>query len=233
MRVRDFFQHVSMYVYLSCTGQVVQLLTFFSLHESVRSLEVKLGIDDLLDITVSIENSMENSYNSRVILKYPAGLSYRKFTALQVRHQDQVSFMYFCSTALFNEMTILWDVCFIYFFFKKREELSATPLTVTTIIQEGRRTALLTSQFSRATIRWALCTRSPQAVQRAGNLTTHHFWKMFRHSSLSPMGLEVIVNLTERFFSLQTLPGTAYLHRTITCRHAVTSQFLQIIEFLF
>lgn len=52
-----------------------------------------MGIDDLLEITVSIENSMENSYNSHVILTYPAGLSFRKFTALQVRHQDQVSFM--------------------------------------------------------------------------------------------------------------------------------------------
>ncbi|KAF3704469.1 Integrin alpha-X CD11 antigen-like family member C [Channa argus] len=43
---------------------------------------VKVGIDDLLDVTVSVENRNENSYNSRVILTYPAGLSYRKFTSL-------------------------------------------------------------------------------------------------------------------------------------------------------
>ncbi|KAM7370811.1 hypothetical protein PAMP_010331 [Pampus punctatissimus] len=50
-----------------------------------RSSEVRVGIDELLDVTVSLENSEENSYNSRVILTYPVGLSYRKFTALQGR----------------------------------------------------------------------------------------------------------------------------------------------------
>ncbi|XP_041818025.1 integrin alpha-M-like [Chelmon rostratus] len=50
-----------------------------------RSLEVKVGIDELLDVTVSVENSEENSYNSRVIVTYPPGLSYRKFTILQGR----------------------------------------------------------------------------------------------------------------------------------------------------
>ncbi|XP_034070582.1 integrin alpha-X-like [Gymnodraco acuticeps] len=50
-----------------------------------KSSEVKVGIDELLDVTVSVENSGENSYNSRVILTYPAGLSYRKFTILQGR----------------------------------------------------------------------------------------------------------------------------------------------------
>uniref|UniRef100_A0A4W6G6B3 VWFA domain-containing protein n=1 Tax=Lates calcarifer TaxID=8187 RepID=A0A4W6G6B3_LATCA len=46
---------------------------------------VKVGIDELLDVTVSVENREENSYNSRVILTYPAELSYRKFTSLQGR----------------------------------------------------------------------------------------------------------------------------------------------------
>ncbi|KAF3853539.1 hypothetical protein F7725_014227 [Dissostichus mawsoni] len=50
-----------------------------------KSSEVKVGIDELLDVTVSVENSGENSYNSRVILTYPAGLSYRKFTILHGR----------------------------------------------------------------------------------------------------------------------------------------------------
>lgn len=50
-----------------------------------RSLEVKVGIDELLDVMVSVENSEENSYNSHVILTYPAGISYRKFTVLQGR----------------------------------------------------------------------------------------------------------------------------------------------------
>ncbi|XP_068162336.1 integrin alpha-M [Antennarius striatus] len=47
------------------------------------SSEVKVGIDELLDVTISVKNSKEDSYNSRVILTYPAGLSYRKFTALK------------------------------------------------------------------------------------------------------------------------------------------------------
>uniref|UniRef100_A0A3Q4H2H9 Integrin alpha-M-like n=1 Tax=Neolamprologus brichardi TaxID=32507 RepID=A0A3Q4H2H9_NEOBR len=50
-----------------------------------RSPEVKVGIDELLDVTVTVENRGENSYNSRVILTYPAGLSYRKFTIQQGR----------------------------------------------------------------------------------------------------------------------------------------------------
>uniref|UniRef100_A0A3B4Z2L9 Integrin alpha-M-like n=1 Tax=Stegastes partitus TaxID=144197 RepID=A0A3B4Z2L9_9TELE len=50
-----------------------------------NSLEVKVGIDELLNVTVSMENSGENSYNSLVTLTYPPGLSYRKFTALQGR----------------------------------------------------------------------------------------------------------------------------------------------------
>lgn len=46
-----------------------------------------MGIDDLLNVTVSVENSEENSYNSHALLTYPAGLSYRKVTVLQVKHQ--------------------------------------------------------------------------------------------------------------------------------------------------
>lgn len=51
-----------------------------------------MGIDELLNVTVSVENTEENSYNSHVILTYPPGLSYRKFTNLQVRRQDQICF---------------------------------------------------------------------------------------------------------------------------------------------
>ncbi|KAF7204497.1 integrin alpha-M [Nothobranchius furzeri] len=50
-----------------------------------RSSEVKVGIDELLNVTVSVDNSGENSYNSHIILTYPVGLSYRKFTSLQGR----------------------------------------------------------------------------------------------------------------------------------------------------
>ncbi|XP_069011777.1 integrin alpha-M [Embiotoca jacksoni] len=49
------------------------------------SVEVRVGIDELLDVTVALKNREENSYNSRVVLTYPAGLSYRKFTMLQGR----------------------------------------------------------------------------------------------------------------------------------------------------
>uniref|UniRef100_A0AAZ1XG38 VWFA domain-containing protein n=1 Tax=Oreochromis aureus TaxID=47969 RepID=A0AAZ1XG38_OREAU len=50
-----------------------------------RSSEVKVGIDELLNVTVTVENRGENSYNSHVILTYPAGLSYRKFMSQQGR----------------------------------------------------------------------------------------------------------------------------------------------------
>ncbi|KAL3967677.1 trace amine associated receptor [Sarotherodon galilaeus] len=50
-----------------------------------RSSEVKVGIDELLNVTVTVENRGGNSYNSCVILTYPAGLSYRKFTIQQGR----------------------------------------------------------------------------------------------------------------------------------------------------
>ncbi|XP_062234759.1 integrin alpha-M-like [Platichthys flesus] len=49
------------------------------------SSELKVGIDELLDVTVSVENREEDSDNSYVKLTYPAGLSYRKFTGLQGR----------------------------------------------------------------------------------------------------------------------------------------------------
>uniref|UniRef100_A0A3Q3VMR9 VWFA domain-containing protein n=1 Tax=Mola mola TaxID=94237 RepID=A0A3Q3VMR9_MOLML len=52
-----------------------------------RSSKVNVGIDELLNVTVSVENSEENSYNSYVILTYPVGLSYRKVTILQGRIQ--------------------------------------------------------------------------------------------------------------------------------------------------
>ncbi|XP_041740665.2 integrin alpha-M [Coregonus clupeaformis] len=50
-----------------------------------RCSEVRVGIDDVLNVTVSVESRGENSYNSHVILTYPAGLSFRRFTILQGR----------------------------------------------------------------------------------------------------------------------------------------------------
>nr|XP_019964925.1 PREDICTED: integrin alpha-M-like [Paralichthys olivaceus] len=49
------------------------------------SSELKVGIDELLDVMVTVENREEDSYNSYVTLTYPVGLSYRKFTGLQGR----------------------------------------------------------------------------------------------------------------------------------------------------
>ncbi|KAK7919663.1 hypothetical protein WMY93_010947 [Mugilogobius chulae] len=50
-----------------------------------KSSLVKIGIDDVLNVTVSLENTGEDSYDARVILTYPPGLSYRKFTGIQGR----------------------------------------------------------------------------------------------------------------------------------------------------
>ncbi|XP_015249738.1 PREDICTED: integrin alpha-D-like [Cyprinodon variegatus] len=50
-----------------------------------KSSEVKVGIDELLNVTVFVENRGENSYNSHVILTYPIGLSFRKFETVEGR----------------------------------------------------------------------------------------------------------------------------------------------------
>ncbi|KAJ8399976.1 hypothetical protein AAFF_G00407060 [Aldrovandia affinis] len=45
--------------------------------------EVQVGIVQVLNVTVSVENLGENSYNTHVIFTYPAGLSYRRATVVQ------------------------------------------------------------------------------------------------------------------------------------------------------
>ncbi|MBN3307084.1 ITAX protein, partial [Amia calva] len=45
--------------------------------------ELQVGITPVLNLTVSIQNSGENSYNTHVILTYPSALSYRRATLLQ------------------------------------------------------------------------------------------------------------------------------------------------------
>ncbi|XP_030630908.1 integrin alpha-M-like [Chanos chanos] len=49
------------------------------------SSNIEVGIAQELNLTVSVENLGENSYNSHVILTYPPGFSYRKFTTHQSR----------------------------------------------------------------------------------------------------------------------------------------------------
>ncbi|XP_053495218.1 integrin alpha-M isoform X2 [Ictalurus furcatus] len=46
---------------------------------------IQVGIMQDMNVTVFVENRGENSYNSRVILKYPFGLSFRRFTTKQGR----------------------------------------------------------------------------------------------------------------------------------------------------
>ncbi|XP_019739016.1 integrin alpha-M-like isoform X2 [Hippocampus comes] len=50
-----------------------------------RSSEVRVGIDELLNVTVSVENLGEDAYNALVVLTYPAEFSFRKFAVLQGR----------------------------------------------------------------------------------------------------------------------------------------------------
>ncbi|XP_030196294.1 integrin alpha-M-like isoform X3 [Gadus morhua] len=49
------------------------------------SSAVRVGMDDLLNVTTSLTNLGGDSYNSQVVLTYPAGLSFRKFSTLQGR----------------------------------------------------------------------------------------------------------------------------------------------------
>ncbi|KAI5609731.1 integrin alpha-X-like, partial [Silurus asotus] len=44
---------------------------------------IQVGIMQEMNVTVFIQNRGENSYNSRVVLKYPFGLSFRRFTIKQ------------------------------------------------------------------------------------------------------------------------------------------------------
>ncbi|XP_051925308.1 integrin alpha-M-like isoform X2 [Hippocampus zosterae] len=50
-----------------------------------RSSEVRVGIDELLNVTVSVENLGEDAYNALVVLTYPAEFSFRRFGVLQGR----------------------------------------------------------------------------------------------------------------------------------------------------
>lgn len=61
---------------------------------SVSSPLLKVGIDEVLDVIVSLENREENSYNSYVTLTYPAGISYTKFTMIKVRPVFLFSFLF-------------------------------------------------------------------------------------------------------------------------------------------
>ncbi|KAG5854714.1 hypothetical protein ANANG_G00040720 [Anguilla anguilla] len=45
--------------------------------------EVQVGIASVLNVTVSVENKGEDSYNSHVLFTYPPGLSYRRVTVVQ------------------------------------------------------------------------------------------------------------------------------------------------------
>ncbi|XP_062858861.1 integrin alpha-M-like isoform X2 [Trichomycterus rosablanca] len=47
--------------------------------------DIKVGIMQEMNVTVFVQNRGENSYNSRVILEYPFGLSFRRFTSKQGR----------------------------------------------------------------------------------------------------------------------------------------------------
>ncbi|KAI5609730.1 integrin alpha-X-like [Silurus asotus] len=48
---------------------------------------IQVGIMQEMNVTVFIQNRGENSYNSRVILKYPFGLSFRRFTTKQATNE--------------------------------------------------------------------------------------------------------------------------------------------------
>ncbi|XP_031426660.1 integrin alpha-D-like [Clupea harengus] len=49
------------------------------------SSTIEVGIAQEMNVTVMVENRGENSYNTRVSLSYPHGLSYRTFTKTQGR----------------------------------------------------------------------------------------------------------------------------------------------------
>uniref|UniRef100_A0A8C9VI23 VWFA domain-containing protein n=1 Tax=Scleropages formosus TaxID=113540 RepID=A0A8C9VI23_SCLFO len=58
--------------------------------------EVQVGIALVLNVSVSVENRGENSYNSHVIFTYPAGLSFRRVTVVQVRESNSAIGVFMC-----------------------------------------------------------------------------------------------------------------------------------------
>ncbi|KAK0155240.1 Integrin alpha-X [Merluccius polli] len=71
------------------------------------SSSVRVGIDDLLNVTASLTNLGEDSYNSQVILTYPTGLSFRKFSTVQGRVECT-------SLDSLNEVSLGRSSCLIY-----------------------------------------------------------------------------------------------------------------------
>ncbi|CAL8282126.1 unnamed protein product [Merluccius merluccius] len=71
------------------------------------SSSVRVGIDDLLNVTASLTNQGEDSYNSQVILTYPTGLSFRKFSTVQGRVECT-------SLDSLNEVSLGRSSCLIY-----------------------------------------------------------------------------------------------------------------------
>uniref|UniRef100_A0A8C9T5D1 VWFA domain-containing protein n=1 Tax=Scleropages formosus TaxID=113540 RepID=A0A8C9T5D1_SCLFO len=95
--------------------------------------EVQVGIALVLNVSVSVENRGENSYNSHVIFTYPAGLSFRRVTVVQVRESNSAIGMFMCGvffilsfgidgnsnfdrTVTFTANASRNEVCFFLFF---------------------------------------------------------------------------------------------------------------------
>uniref|UniRef100_A0A8C9V961 VWFA domain-containing protein n=1 Tax=Scleropages formosus TaxID=113540 RepID=A0A8C9V961_SCLFO len=95
--------------------------------------EVQVGIALVLNVSVSVENRGENSYNSHVIFTYPAGLSFRRVTVVQVRESNSAIGVFMCGvffilsfgidgnsnfdrTVTFTANASRNEVCFFLFF---------------------------------------------------------------------------------------------------------------------
>lgn len=173
-----------------------------------------MGIDDLLNVTVSVENSEENSYNSHVLLTYPAGLSYRKVTVLQVNHQ--FTQVYLCILNVFIYLFIYLN--------STREELSATPLTVRMELSEERQIARLTNLYLGATPRFDRTLTCCCDERRDEH---EHLFFDYRFFLLFPTGLNPTINLIKGFLSPQTQQGN---FRAAKAQPCMTSRYFTILE---
>lgn len=184
------------------------------------SSEVQVGIDELMNITVSLENSEENSYNTHVILTYPAGLSYRKLTILQVSRGSPSGFL--------GDRTV-FDFSLFCAFDLNQGRIECNSLDSDNGLSRGKTDCTIDKPIFRSKIkvgrplvwlyRW---TASHSCWQSLTNLPPLKFNS--RLPSLSPMGSELTVGSTGWSLSRQTLPGV-YVTGTAVHVHVFSKFF--------
>uniref|UniRef100_A0A8C5R204 Integrin alpha-2 domain-containing protein n=1 Tax=Leptobrachium leishanense TaxID=445787 RepID=A0A8C5R204_9ANUR len=87
-------RHVGQVKFQKNCGSDVQCqddLRITSFLDSEGTAQLVVGVSLEVNLTIAVQNHGEDSYNSRVVISYPAGLSYRKVTLAQSNKRVSVS----------------------------------------------------------------------------------------------------------------------------------------------